>query len=268
MTEHKTIKLKNYDAYYSFQDTNKPKVLFIHGFGGDHTRFIELKEINKEYDLIAVDLPGRGKTQSTNKNKQEFLPADYQEFIIDFIQTLNIKIDLVTSTSLGALTALYALDANLIAKGLLFSPYNYVPNPKERNEILQNYLIPENELIAKLSILDLTINRKKDFLEKLDAITIGIMNNKTFNETTFKKFVRMLVDEKFVNETVKPLYIRNAKKIVIANADHDFYIPLTNVKILCQELKIKLHEVPFAGHLIFADNPIECNRLINLYIKK
>ncbi len=98
---------------YNRQGTNKKVILFLHGWGDSSTTFKNLSEqFSKAYTVIALDLPGFGKTQ---KPEKVWDLDDYASFIRDFLEKQNISdVYAIVGHSNGAAVAI-----NGVAHGVL-----------------------------------------------------------------------------------------------------------------------------------------------------
>lgn len=89
-----------------------PTVLLLHGWGDSHSTFyfIEQKLLTK-YNLVAVDLPGFGGSDSP---KESWSVSDYAKFVEDFCKKLDLSIYSVIGHSNGG-----AISIKAVSKGLL-----------------------------------------------------------------------------------------------------------------------------------------------------
>ena len=104
------IEINNNTAYAATGRENfdpaRPNIIFIHGAGLDHTVWTLFNRYfaKKQFNSIAVDLPGHGRSQG------EPLPsiAANARWLLDFMQALEMEEAALAGHSMGALVALEA----------------------------------------------------------------------------------------------------------------------------------------------------------------
>jgi len=81
-------------------------IIFLHGVLGDsHTWRLTMKDFEKDYHVMAIDLPGFGKS-----DKGDHLPLSisyYAEMVREFIQVKDLNQPTLTGVSIGGHVALY-----------------------------------------------------------------------------------------------------------------------------------------------------------------
>ena len=126
------VVIKNHKISFSFNgvfgDIGSPKIILIHGAGGqeidwpmawrssnNQNRSMGLTPSNQgvtklfnagleNYSIYAVDLPGHGKSEGTIKSSID----EYSNFIIDFLDAMDIEHACLVGHSMGAAIALNA----------------------------------------------------------------------------------------------------------------------------------------------------------------
>ncbi len=126
------VTIQNHDISYSFNgvigDINSPKIVLIHGAGGqeidwpmawrcvnDQTRSAGLTPSNHgvirlfnagldDYSVYAVDLPGHGKSEGKNKTSID----EYSSDIMEFLDAMDLENTCLVGHSMGAAVALNA----------------------------------------------------------------------------------------------------------------------------------------------------------------
>ena len=79
-------------------DSHKSTIIFIHGAGGSSACWQEqIKGLSARVNTLAIDLPGRGR--SNGKGKQKI--ADYAEAVIEFIAEMDIADPILCGLSMG-----------------------------------------------------------------------------------------------------------------------------------------------------------------------
>ena len=95
-------------AYRTWGVRGNPPLVLLHGFLGSADDWNMLAEsLRAHFYLVAIDLPGHGKSLSVNLNEKESDPADYVRYLInDVLDQLDIKQFGLLGYSLGARIAM------------------------------------------------------------------------------------------------------------------------------------------------------------------
>lgn len=101
---------------YTRQGSGK-KVLLLHGWGDSAKGLDALtKELAKKFEVIALDLPGFGGTQTPD---QSWGLDDYADFVQTFLAKVNYSVDILAGHSNGGAIAIRALKRGLKAQSLV-----------------------------------------------------------------------------------------------------------------------------------------------------
>jgi pimeloyl-ACP methyl ester carboxylesterase len=101
---------------YSRQGSGK-KILLLHGWG-DSAKGMEAlnKELAKKFEVLALDLPGFGGTQTP---AQSWGLDDYADFVQAFLDKINYSVDILAGHSNGGAIAIRGLNRGLKAQRLV-----------------------------------------------------------------------------------------------------------------------------------------------------
>ncbi|MEA5514117.1 2-succinyl-6-hydroxy-2,4-cyclohexadiene-1-carboxylate synthase [Nodularia sp. UHCC 0506] len=99
---------QNYNLHYCLvNDSNKPVILFLHGFIGNIHEFDQvIKLLAWEFSFITVDLPGHGKTQVLGGDEC-YTMANTAHAVINLLDELKINQCFLVGYSMGGRLALY-----------------------------------------------------------------------------------------------------------------------------------------------------------------
>lgn len=117
----KNIIINNCNTHYNDNDGSGPIIVFIHGNSQSSKVFKNQfgdRDLNKNYRLIALDLPGHGLSDKASTPEKTYSLGGFGQFIEDFCKKLNIKDALFVGSSLGGNILIENIE-NLTAKGLL-----------------------------------------------------------------------------------------------------------------------------------------------------
>lgn len=95
-----------------------PRILFVHGFRGDHHGLLPIAGAMPEAEIWVPDLPGYGKTKEL---AEEHNLDNYGSWLRDYIKAAG-DFDLVLGHSFGTLVTASALSQGLEAKTVLLNP--------------------------------------------------------------------------------------------------------------------------------------------------
>jgi 2-succinyl-6-hydroxy-2,4-cyclohexadiene-1-carboxylate synthase len=100
--------LENYNFNYSFiETTDKPVILFLHGFMGNIDEFDEaINLLGDEFSYLTLDLPGHGKTEVLGGDEYYSMPNTAQA-VINLLDKLKIVKCFLVGYSMGGRLALY-----------------------------------------------------------------------------------------------------------------------------------------------------------------
>ena len=98
-------------GYYTNETIEKNVVILLHGWGQNYHCFNNLiKELEKNYKVYAIDLPGFGLSEEPNKIYSIY---DYEEILEKFIKEKNIiSFDLIAHSFGGRISLIYASKNN------------------------------------------------------------------------------------------------------------------------------------------------------------
>lgn len=95
-----------------------PRILFVHGFRGDHHGLLPIAGALENAEIWVPDLPGYGKTAELNSDHNLH---NYGAWLNDYVSKAG-KFDLVLGHSFGTLVTAAAIEQGLEAKTVLLNP--------------------------------------------------------------------------------------------------------------------------------------------------
>jgi len=125
---------------YSQVNSENPKICFLHGWGGESNNW---KNISGEFESIALDIPGFGKSVPFEKS---FSPKTYAEYLIDIIPD---SVEIIVGHSYGGRIAVHLSRLKKYKKIVLIaSPLVKVEKTKDSISIFKFY-----KFIHKLNLI-------------------------------------------------------------------------------------------------------------------
>ena len=125
---------------YSQVNSENPKICFLHGWGGESNNW---KNISGEFESIALDIPGFGKSVPFEKS---FSPKTYAEYLIDIIPD---SVEIIVGHSYGGRIAVHLSRLKKYKKIVVIaSPLVKVEKTKDSISIFKFY-----KFIHKLNLI-------------------------------------------------------------------------------------------------------------------
>jgi len=237
-------------------------IFFLHGNSLSSDTFKnQLIDIDlQQYRLLAVDLPGHGKSKWSNQKEIDYSLHGLRDIIVGFIQELNIKEFIFVGHSFGGHVAIECLPFLDNCKGILISGTTPFTLPLDTSQLfLPN---PDMGLLFKQDLSDEELtkygriilnNDKKDFL--IDIIKQADPQFRSFLPQSFAS--GKLSDEiAILKSSGIPVAILFGGDDPLINKDYLDKLSLHNI------WKKKILPFKFSGHSIQLDNPAEFNRTL------
>ena len=237
------IKLKNNEVTYYFEDTGKPKVLFIHGFNSD-MNFCKPLWNNDYFDVVALDLPGNGMSET-----EELITIElFQETVKEFVEKLELKNFIVFGHSLGAASAVYLSNHKEVKKTLLMAPYNPF-----LMAYMAEYLSPTH------------LKNIKGFSLKEKAH--NFLDFATNPKEKFKFLMTsQVLKRSYMENEIYHLFKENADKYEVLAAKDDHIILPSTLLHLNRTLNVKIHWLSKGRHNPIKENANDVISFIRLYL--
>lgn len=262
------IKLLNEDINYIYEDTGKPKVLFLHGFNSNSKFALEATK-NKNFDYISFDYPGCGLSSSN-----DFINIDlYQKITLEFVKYFKLNNILVVSHSLGAASALFLLKLKIAKFVILVSPLNYKLGSNDTNNKLkeiQKWLLPNTIQESYESMDKLVENKIHNYKENLNTIAKNFLKISNIKRKIFKYIVyEEIANRHYLENEIKKLYYSiEQTKILIVSGIEDNFVNIEGLRLISQDLKIELIELKNCGHALFFEQPEKIFIIINKTLER
>lgn len=263
------MSLENYRFHYCFSgNSDKPLILFLHGFMGNSNEFNEvIPLLTDDFHCLSIDLPGHGKTQVLGDDDC-YAMAKTADALINLLDELKVKQCFLIGYSMGGRLALYLTlhFSQRFHKVILESASPGLLTEKERLERVRR----DEQIARKLAR---SIGRD-DFIKFLDnwykqPIFGNIKNHPRFeqmienrlqnNPSELAKSLRLMgtgvqpsLWEKLHQNTVPLLLLvgENDKKFVDINRKMSQINQLCKLKIINNAA----HNIHLENTFIFVDN--------------
>lgn len=208
--------------YYEESGKGAPIILLHHFFASASLWKTYVPELAKKYRVIAVDLPGHGRSDYMDTTK-EFLHKKASQYIIGLIDLLKLDSVYLMGASSGGSITLYlsTLRPDLVKRAVIIGGHVY-------------YFTHQREIYSKFSI-DLDANISRHGKEK------AILLLKQFNYGS-----QLYGDPSFTPDMLSTI---RAKTLII-HGDNDTLAPISNALQMYENIPNSyLWIVPNGGHL-------------------
>lgn len=239
---------------YSRLGTGKKTILCLHGWADTSKSFARLAREFSDYDVILVDLPGFGGTQTPPK---PWMLDDYATFVADFVRKLELDVDtLVAHSNGGAITIRCFALKHLDVSNLVLIASSGIRRPNTFRLQAIKVLAKSGKFVMHLSPPK-TRNRLRAKLYKKigsDYLAAGHMKD------TFKNIVAqdVLDDARCIKVPTVLIY---------GNQDHA--TPPAYGALLSDAIEqSKLHVIDGAGHFVHLDQPAETHKIIKEFLSQ
>jgi len=208
-------------------------IVLIHGFANSGRSLIDTKKYLKGYQIIAIDLPGHGKSQDFHSVSWSSISSN----ITKILKKEGIKEYVLGGHSLGGMAALQHYvrrKKGIKALVILNSTSFYKPNIK-KSEYIQHFVGMSKDPNKNWEVHLRRIARLYRFFKNTDP---NILNS----------YVRMIFShdlrEKLIDSEIPSMVLQ---------AENDFLIPKTNTESTARLLGAKLYKIK-GGHHTTMDN--------------
>lgn len=251
-----------------------PAAVFIHGHCTNKDFFSKqlLSSLFSNYRLIALDLPGYGKSNPPTDPQKVYSFPGFADVVSEVVNIMKLDNIIIVGWSLGGHIALELTSRLPQLRGLLITgtpPIEIsaeglsrgfkVANPK----ILEcfgkgNLTYEEAELFATISGYD--YSKEKKFI--VDAVMQTDEGAKTIYPQSILKRVGQN-ELKIVNEWPFPIAVIAGEQD--AGINNDYIIQEVKFKNLWRK---KVHVIPNAGHAVFMEQPVEFNTILEQFFQE
>ena len=247
------LKLDRKRIYYA-SSRNKEKglipLLLIHGAGGSHRHWLFQIE-GVDYPIIAVDLPGHGRSEGQALNSIEA----YADLMLNFIHEISPKGIYVGGHSMGgAITLKLALKAPELIKAMVLIGTGGRLRVKQK--ILNTFAAGNN-------------------LPELIEWAYGPEANQDLTTAAHQEWINgsskvFYNDFSACNEFDVTNYLEQLKMIptTVICGTSDLMTPPKYSEFLKERLKAELNLINNAGHMSMLENPNQVNTILEQFLRK
>src|SRR3989344_2887950 len=159
-----TLSLHGLNINYQMRGDSPNVVFILHGWGGSLASWAKVQELlsQHEFRVIALDLPGFGKSESP---KEIWGVEEYAKFVLEFAESIGLKKFVLLGHSFGGQLATYiaAHHPEKLEKLILVSPAAIRRQPGTKIKILGCVAKIGNSFISLIPIVSLRELTRKVF---------------------------------------------------------------------------------------------------------
>lgn len=258
MIAEKSIFVQDIRTNYKITGQGKP-ILILHGWGGSSDSWKKFMSQHQGEDtmLIALDLPGFGKTQEPPHawNVQE-----YMQFVVDFMAQLGFNSWITIAHSFGGRIT-FKLEARYPEKteALVLVAVAGIKHKKSIKVMLGNFLAKIGKILFSLPLLSSLEGLSRKMLYK------GLRENDYIKTTgVMKETFKNIIDEDLKR------YIPGINKpTLVVWGTEDAYVPLKDAYFIHNNIKGSVLEVVHgAGHGIHKKMPKRLYQIVMHFISE
>lgn len=252
------IKIQDINTNYIVKGEGK-NILLLHGWGSKLDLFGTIIEnLSKNNKVYAIDLPGFG---GTDEPKEAWNVDRYVDFVIEFIEKMNIKELSILGHSFGGRVIIKLVNRkNLnfkVDKLVLVDSAGIKPEKSKKTSMKTKVY----------KILKILVGNKI-----VSKIFPNLLNNikKKFGSEDYRNATPIMRDTlvKTVNEDLTDLLPNIKQSTLLIWGDKDTATPIEDAKKMESLIKDSgLVTVEGAGHFSFLEQPILINRVLDSFFK-
>jgi pimeloyl-ACP methyl ester carboxylesterase len=245
-------------TFYEVEGKGKPLVL-VHGAGGATTYwFNQLSGLSSEFRVIAIDLPGHGKSEPL-KGKPSI--EQYAKHLDAFINGMKLSKVVLLGHSMGGLIVQHITlnHPEIVEKLIIVDSSAKFPGRSGSGPSFRHAASMDANTIAASLFSQKTL-RKTDATSLMKQIIRGMSPEFALN-VLLRDFE--LADEVDFTGRLKAI---GAPTLIVHGADD--VLPVSLANYLHENIKgSKLEIIPDAGHMVMMEKPTEFNNAIMKFIK-
>ena len=227
---------------------HEQSLIFIHGSGGDHSAWSnQYAALHKHYNIVAVDLPGHGRSEGSGKSDIENYCLSVKK-LLDILQLKNV---ILVGHSLGAaITLQFALNYPQTIYGIV--------------TVGGGMKMPVNP-----AIFEFLKTNPTESVELICKFSVAKANREKFMEPLMKSLAQARIDvlqgdlsacDKFdVSPEINKISL---KALVICGAEDKMTPPEFSRQISESISGAKLCLIEGAGHMVMMERPKEFNEAL------
>lgn len=237
-------KVNDLKTFYEDAGKGKP-LLLVHGACSSTRIWVnQLVGLSKKLRVVAIDLPGHGKTEPLNSKGTI---ARYADHVASFMKEIGLKKAAIGGTSMGGLVIqqLYLKYPHLVEKLILHDTAAKIPIPPEALELYRSQFESTQKLLSEISFSKKTMKTSPALVKQ--HVQDDLKTDRKVATDDYEATAAADFTDKLGNISVPTL--------IIMGAD-DLLITASMAQFLHENIKgSKLRIIPDAGHVNMLEKP-------------
>lgn len=246
-----------------------PRILFVHGFRGDHHGLMSIAGALPNAQIVVPDLPGYGKTpefQGTHNLD------NYGDWLVEFVR-LSGPYDLILGHSFGTLVVAAASARGLRTKTVLLNPI--ATRASDNSGIIQNFMERYYRAGSKRPALlasSIVVRGMSMLLAKSrNLATRSFIHDQHAKHFSSYRSPRVAIEGFAAASSVSVLDYRDSlsPQLLLIAGERDVVAPLSKTLELTRYLpNSQLEVIPRVGHLTHYETPAQVASLVEGFVKR
>lgn len=246
-----------------------PRILFVHGFRGDHHGLMAIAGALPDAQVVVPDLPGYGKTPELS-GKHDL--AGYGDWLVNFVSKSG-PYDLVLGHSFGSLVVAAASAQGLKLKTILLNPITTratAGNSRAQKLTETFYRIAERRpalLASSLMVAGMSM-----LLTKTSRLsTRAFVHEQHARYFSSYRSPRVAIEGFAAASSGNVFDYRDqlSEDLLLIAGEHDLVAPVRNTRLLAESLpNSQLAVIPRVGHLTHYETPDQVAALVEGFVKR
>ncbi len=255
------VNINGIDTFYSISGNGSPIVLIHHLAGNTKSWFNQIPYFAKDYQVIAYDLRGHGRSAEP---KQTFTMDDLADDLFLLLQELGIKKCSIIGHSIGGMIApLFALKHGSMVDALIIVSGAIQPLADDK---LAGYSVMRE--IARTEGMEALVEYRRANNQISPKITNNAMLwnhfKHLYRETSVQGYIRMseaLATMPSLTSKMKEIHCPILG--VVGDLDTVF---METMKILSVSANVSMKVMHYCGHFVMMEEPDEFNSIITNFL--
>ncbi|MEM2136315.1 MAG: alpha/beta hydrolase [Candidatus Jordarchaeaceae archaeon] len=260
------VSVNGLNTFYESRGKGRTLIL-VHGAGGTSQYWgLQLSELSKRLRVIAIDLPGHGKSE---RLKEKATTEMYADHLAGFMKQIKLDHAIIAGHSLGGLIVqqLALKRPELFEKLIIVDSAARFPDPTRvsnqsgGSEALRNFFLNQPPEVLSRAIISRLFSKKTIEKGGLSPILKYLPTDSVYDPSIWLNDFEAGrgVD---LREKIKEI---NIPTLIIAGADS--LIPISMAQLLHENIKGSVLEIiPDAGHMLMLEKPDQFNQAVLRFV--
>jgi len=245
-----------------------PRILFVHGFRGDHHGLLAIAGALENSEVVVPDLPGYGKTPELLERHDL---AGYGKWLVDFVAQSG-PYDLILGHSFGTLVVAAASAQGLALKTVLLNPITTraTDTGKVAQRLAERYYRAAERRPALLASAVVVRGMSVMLTKTWNLATRSFIHSQHARHFSSYRSPRVAIEGFAAASSGSVLDYRGSlnRELLLIAGERDVVAPLANTQELAKSLpNSQLEVIAKVGHLTHYETPQQVATLVEGFVK-